>query len=97
MTVSCEGDCDVIEQLGEKQDFETELTRLGYRHEDFTLHVLRAAARGRAADWSQNYSVTVTDVASGKARVYRGGPARDWVRKCVSDLSQGVLGRPRGR
>jgi hypothetical protein len=47
--VSCEGDCEIIEQLGEKQDFETELTRLGHRHEDFTLHVLRSTARGKPA------------------------------------------------
>jgi hypothetical protein len=97
VTVSCEGDCEVIEQLGEKQDFETELTRLGYRHEDFTLHVLRSTARGKPADWSQDYSVTVTAVASGKAGVYDGGPTHDWVRQCASDLCRGVLGRPQGR
>ena len=40
MTVYCEGDCSLVEQLGEKQEFEVELTRLGFKHEDFTLQVL---------------------------------------------------------
>jgi hypothetical protein len=40
MTVYREGDCTLVEQLGEKQEFEAELTRLGFKHEDFTLHVL---------------------------------------------------------
>ena len=39
MTVHCEGDCRVIEQLGEKQDFESELSRLGFKHEHFMLFI----------------------------------------------------------
>jgi hypothetical protein len=42
MAVHSEGDTWVMEQLGEKQDFEAELSRLGYRHEDFILRVRRA-------------------------------------------------------
>jgi len=41
MTVYREGDCSLVEQLGEKQEFEAELTRLGFKREDFTLRVLR--------------------------------------------------------
>ena len=32
MAVRAEGYCWVMEQLGEKQDFESELSRLGYLH-----------------------------------------------------------------
>ena len=42
MTVRSEGDTWVMEQLGEKQDFEAELSRLGFRHEDFIVSVRRA-------------------------------------------------------
>jgi hypothetical protein len=31
MTVYCEGNCSLVEQLGEKQEFEAELTRLAAR------------------------------------------------------------------
>jgi hypothetical protein len=41
MAVRCEGDSRVMEQLGEKQDFEAELSRQGLKHEDFVLHVRR--------------------------------------------------------
>jgi hypothetical protein len=37
MAVHCESDCRVIEQLGEKQHFESELSRLGFTHADFML------------------------------------------------------------
>lgn len=37
--VLCSGQYGVLEQLGEKQDFEAELSRRGYRHEEFSLHV----------------------------------------------------------
>jgi len=42
MTVHCEGDCRLLEQLGEKQDFEAELSRLGFRHEEFTFFAKRS-------------------------------------------------------
>jgi hypothetical protein len=45
MAVHSEGDTWVMEQLGKKQDFEAELSRLGYRHEDFILRVRRARVR----------------------------------------------------
>jgi hypothetical protein len=92
VTVSCEGDCIVVEKLGEKQDFETELTRRGYRHEDFTLHVLNQARRGKSARWSQDYAVTVLYVPLSQAKVYRGGPAYQWVRQCMADFDRGVFG-----
>ena len=37
MSVRCEGDCKVMEQLGERQHFESELSRLGFSHEAFTI------------------------------------------------------------
>ena len=96
MTVHCEGDCRVIEQLGEKQDFETDLTRMGFRHEHFVLHVLSSPSS--ASEWQKlDYTVTVVNVITERQRVYRGGPAREWVPECSRDLAGGVFGGPMRR
>jgi hypothetical protein len=94
MTVYCEGDRSLVEQLGEKQDFECELTRQGFKHEDFTLHVLRQIPRGPKAAWGNDYSVTVTNVVSGRSHVYQGGPKRNWVTQSSLDLGKGTYGPP---
>jgi hypothetical protein len=88
----------LLEELGEKQNFESELSRLGLRHEDFTLHVLRQRSAGRKAEWSQDYSVTVTNVVTERSHLYQGGPKRNWVAQFSLDLANGVYGAPqRGR
>jgi hypothetical protein len=87
MTVHCEGDCRLLEQLGEKQDFEAELGRLGFRHEAFTLHVLRQTPETRSPEWNQSYSVTVTHVLTGRSYLYHGGPGREWVAQFRRDLA----------
>lgn len=94
MTVYCEGDRSLVEQVGEKQDFESELTRQGFKHEDFALHVLREIPRGPKAAWSHGYSVTVTNIGSGRSHVYEGGPKRDWVTQSSRDLANGAYGPP---
>jgi hypothetical protein len=94
MTVHCEGDCRLLEQLGEKQDFEAELSRLGLGHEAFTLHVLRQTSEGRKAEPGQNYSVTVTNVVTERSHVYQGGPSLNWVRQFSLDLMDGVYRDP---
>ena len=93
MTVHCEGDCRIIEQLGEKQDFESELSRRGFRHEQFTLHVSRAKATARPAH-QYDYSVSVAGALTKQQRVYTGGPRQDWVQQFVRDLASGVFGEP---
>jgi hypothetical protein len=91
MTVHCEGDCGIIEQLGEKQDFEAHLSRMGFRHQHFVLHVVRP----RISEWNaQDYTVTVENVAAERQRVYQGGPGKEWVLECVQDLSTGFYGSP---
>jgi len=60
MTVHCEGACRVIEQLGEKQEFEIALSRLGFRHEHFELHVMRNATQPAEEN---DYSVTVVSAS----------------------------------
>ena len=94
MTVHCEGDCRLLEQLGEKQDFEAELSRLGFKHEDFTLHVLRRASEDRNLQWNQSYSVTVTHVPTGRSYLYLGGPRQAWVARFVRDLANRSAGTP---
>jgi hypothetical protein len=96
MTVHCEGDSYVIEQLGEKQDFEAVLSTLGFRHEHFTLHVVQAPP-GSSSWQRQQYTVTVVNVVTERRRVYRGGPAWEWVQECRLDLAQRVFGGPTPR
>ena len=92
MTVHCEGDCNVVEQLGEKQDFEIALSRLGFKHHHFALHVVRVPA-GADSPPEQDYSVTVVNLATDRHRVYRGGPRWEWVPECAHDLASGIFGR----
>jgi hypothetical protein len=70
MTVHCEGDYRLLEPLGEKQDFEAQLSQLGLRYEHFTLHVLRQMSEDRRAEWNQDYFVKVTNVLTERSHVY---------------------------
>jgi hypothetical protein len=92
MAVRTNGDSWVMEQVGEKQDFESELTRLGLRHEDFELHVRRALI-GTRKEWSTNYAVRVTNNVTEKHHIYWGGPGQDWIAQFVGDLNAGMYGR----
>jgi len=94
MTVRCEGDARVMELVGEKQDFEAELSRFGFRHEDFSLCVRRAELIGGKTSWVANYAVQVTNHAVGKCNVYWGGPRENWVAQFVLDLANGLYGEP---
>jgi hypothetical protein len=94
MTVVCEGDRWVMEQLGEKQDFEAVLSRLGFHHEDFVLQVRRARAPGTTAAWSSNYSIQVTSVLMRKSNIYWGGPNENWVAQFEAELADGFFGGP---
>ena len=47
MTVRCTGESRLLEHVGEKQDFECELTSQGLRHEDFELRVQRPCSAPR--------------------------------------------------
>jgi len=94
MTVQCEGDSRVMEQVGEKQDFEAELSRLHLRHEDFVLHVRRGRLGGLNKDWQSHYAVRVTHVMTGYRGIYLGGPGEDWVAAFASDVAQGKYRSP---
>ena len=95
MTVRSEGDTWVMEQLGEKQDFEAELSRLGFRHEDFSLCVRRARPARDA--WSSHYAVRVTNCQSGKSNIYWGGLDENWVSQFTRDLADGFFGHTPAR
>jgi hypothetical protein len=94
MAVQCQGDAAVMEQLGEKQDFEAELSRQGFRHEDFELCVRRARPMTDRVQWATYYAVRVTHLESGRRNIYWGGPREDWVGQFVADLTQGMYGAP---
>ena len=70
MAVRCEGDLRIMEQLGERQDFESELSRLGMRHEDFRLHVRKAAFNEAKKTWTSNYAIRVTNSVTGRRTIY---------------------------
>jgi len=97
MTVRCVGDCRLLEQVGEKQDFECMLTSRGLRHEEFVLRVRRLAQRAVDADWNSDYAVTVMRTESNVSHRYIGGPVHDWVKRCAADLARGAYGRPSDR
>ena len=90
MTVRCEGDSWVMEQLGEKQDFEAELSRLGLRHEDFALHVRRGGLGRINRGWGSHYAVRVTHTVIGHRSFYLGGPGECWVAQFAIDASRGM-------
>jgi len=94
MAVRAEGYCWVMEQLGEKQDFESELSRLGYLHENFTLKVRRARSDYLGDEWIANYFVCVTEVRTSRSNIYLGGPRGHWVEQFSADLVAGVFGAP---
>jgi hypothetical protein len=78
-----------MEQVGEKQDFESELTRQGMCHEDFELHVQPSAAHD---EWNQDYVVTVRAATVGLCHLYAGGPRQNWVTQFATDLARGGYG-----
>jgi hypothetical protein len=94
MTVQCEGDSRVMELVGEKQDFEAELSRFGFPHEDFRLCVRRAAPTHGNTSWVANYAVQVTNPGTRKCNVYWGGPRENWVAQFTLDLANGMYGDP---
>jgi hypothetical protein len=94
MSVVARGDIWVMVQLGEKQDFESELTRLGFEHEHFELQVERPRTGGPDVPWNPNYAVRVTNVPTGKYNLYWGGPSENWVIRFATDLARGAFGEP---
>jgi hypothetical protein len=92
VTVRSEGDTWVIERLGEKQDFEAELSRLGFRHEDFVVRVRRARPT-MAGTSSYHYAVRVINSRSGRSNIYWGGHGENWVEQFARDLAEGFFGR----
>jgi hypothetical protein len=93
MTVRCAGDTHLLEQLGEKQDFECLLTTRGLPHEDFALRVRRLPNRKLGEAWSCDYSVTVTCADRDVQRTYAGGPAYRWIERFAADLARGTYDR----
>jgi hypothetical protein len=90
MGVSCRGDTLIIEQSGERQDFESLLSRHGIPHERFALHVRRSAQRYRAGEWGVYYEVTVIALANAQTHCYEGAPTEKWIERFEADLDRGV-------
>ena len=82
-----------MEQVGEKQDFESELSRLGFSHDDFSLDVRRARTPDGSANWVANYAVCVTNTTTQRRNIYWGGPGERWVSEFAADLAKGHYGQ----
>jgi hypothetical protein len=93
MSVRCEGDIRLMEQLGERQDFEAELSRAGIAHEDFVLYVRRVQPKGRGASWNNGYAVCVTRIGAMRQNIYWGGLDRQWLPAFAADLRAGMYAR----
>jgi hypothetical protein len=91
VTVHSEGDSWIMEQLGEKQDFEAELSRRGIRHEDFTIRV-RHARPTSTGSWAYHYAVRITNCQTAKSNFYWGGAGENWVAQFARDLADGFFG-----
>ncbi len=94
MSILCKGTTRVLEQLGEKQDFEAELSRRGFPHEAFTLHVDAGANSQSGVAWDPRYKVTVTHGPTQTVKVYQAGPRENWVTRFSKDLISGLYGEP---
>jgi hypothetical protein len=94
MSVRCDGDSRAMEQLGERQDFEAELSRLGFPHEVFELYIRHSSASGATNAWTMTYTVFVTNTATKRRNLYWGGPGKNWVSKFSADASSGYYGPP---
>jgi hypothetical protein len=94
MSVLCSGQTGALEQLGEKQDFEAELSRRGYRHEEFTLYVAADPRYRSRAGWNPRYEVKVTHTPTQTVRSYLGGTRQNWVARFTKDLVGGLYGEP---
>lgn len=89
MAVRCVGETTLLEQLGERQDFECLLTALGLCHEDFALFV-RRVARTSLGD-APAYAVTVVQDRCVVRHVYLGGPAYSWTERFAGQVMRGVV------
>ena len=92
MSVLCIGDRWVLDHLDEKHGFEASLTRAGFRHEEFTLHVKPSGSA--PAPSAGAYEVKVTHAPTQTVKAYFGGPREDWVARFAEDLSGGLFGHP---
>ena len=97
MAVRCGGDSWRMEKSGERHEFEAEVSRLGFRHEDFALDVRGASLGGSSRAWTSHYAVRVTNTAAGKRNIYWGGPGEDWIGQFVVDARNGLYGNLPGR
>jgi hypothetical protein len=97
MAVRCGGDSRAMEQIGEKQELESALSRLGFAHEAFLLHVRHTSAPGAASGTHSTYAVCVTNTVNKRRNIYWGGPGKLWIPEFVTDLAGGLYGLPDGQ
>ena len=94
MAVVCSGAPTVLQQLGEKRDFETELSRPGLRREEFVLHVHTRIPIRSGARRDPGYEVKVTHTPTQTVKTYAGGASGNWVACFAEELVGELYGEP---
>jgi hypothetical protein len=89
VSVRCTGDRRLLEQVGEKREFECLLSAWGLPHENFELRVRRVRHRQLGDAWSCDYAVSVTRTDADLRHVYLGGPSYRWLSRFAADLANG--------
>jgi hypothetical protein len=87
MSVVCVGGRWVLSELREKHDFEDQLSRVGFRHAEFTLYETSLGRPQPKAASCSSYEVKVTPAPTGTVKTYPGGPKEDWVARFAEDLA----------
>ncbi|HTR57981.1 MAG TPA: hypothetical protein VMM27_07385 [Casimicrobiaceae bacterium] len=94
MSVMCVGGSWVLRQLAEKRHLEAELTRAGFRHEEFTFRIDPIGEARYAMESEPHYQVKVTHSPTQTVKGYRGGATGDWIERFAQDLAAGLYGQP---
>ena len=97
MGVEWHGDHKLLEELGEKQEFERELGRLGYNPSEFIVVVRREPdVQGPGGIHPVRYKVHVTRLgADQETLTFNGGHGNAWVAQFVQDAANRARTAPR--
>ena len=88
MSVQWQGDHKLLDKTREKQDFESELRRLGYDPSQFVVLVRREVGAPGPEGKPTRYKLYVNQVGPGqKTLILEGGPGNNWIAQFVRELT----------
>ncbi len=84
MSVQWQGDHRLLDERREKEDFESELRRLGYDPSKFVVLVRRDAGTPGPEGKPVHYKVFINEVGHHQQTlIFRGGPGKNWIAEFV--------------